>query len=68
MELTNSFEVLLQTFSPVFTAPSFQTFRLLMTGWILSVRHRFVTDLIVSSDSVENGHYSDYHRFFSRAV
>jgi len=27
-----------------------------------------VTDLIVSSDSVHNGHYSDYHRFFSQAV
>jgi hypothetical protein len=68
MELTNSFEILLRSFSPVFTEPSFQTFRLLMTGWILSVRHRYVTDLIVSSDSVGNGHYSDYHRFFSQAV
>jgi DDE superfamily endonuclease len=68
MELTNSFETLLRTFTPVFTDPSFQTFRLLMTGWILSVRHRYVTDLIVSSDSVGNGHFSDYHRFFSQAV
>lgn len=68
MELTNSFEVLLRAFSPVFTDPSFQTFRLLMTGWILSFRHRYVTDLIVSSDSVGNGHFSDYHRFFSHAV
>jgi hypothetical protein len=68
MELTNSFENLLRTFSPVFTEPSFATFRLLMTGWILSVRHRYVTDLIISSDSVGNGHFSDYHRFFSHAV
>lgn len=68
MELTNSFEVLLLSFSPVFTEPSFQTFRLLMTGWILSFRHRYITDLIVSSDSVANGHFSDYHRFFSHAV
>jgi hypothetical protein len=68
MELTNSFETLLRAFAPVFTQPSFQTFRLLMTGWILSVRHRYVTDLIVSSDSVGNGHFSDYHRFFSHAV
>lgn len=68
MELTSSFESLLLTFSPVFTTPSFQTFRLLMTGWILSVRHRYVTDLILSSDSVGNGHFSDYHRFFSQAV
>ncbi len=68
MQLTNSFENLLRSFSPVFTDPSFQTFRLLMTGWILSTRHRYVTDLIVSSDSVGNGHFSDYHRFFSHAV
>jgi len=68
MELTNSFEILLRTFLPVFTEPSFQTFRLLMTGWILSARHRYVTDLIVSSDSTTNGHFTDYHRFFSKAV
>ena len=68
MELTKSFELLLLCFTPVFTEPSFATFRLLMTGWVLSMRHRYVTDLIVSSDSVHNGHYSDYHRFFSQAV
>jgi hypothetical protein len=67
MELTATFMILLEGFRPVFTAPSFWTFRLLMTGWILSVRHRFVTDLIVSSDSVGIGHFSDYHRFFSQA-
>ncbi len=68
MELTNSFESLRRTFFPVFTKPSFQTFRLLMTGWILSARHRYVTDLIISSDSARNGHFSDYHRFFSHAA
>ncbi|MFT5322835.1 MAG: hypothetical protein ACI8P0_000676, partial [Planctomycetaceae bacterium] len=68
MELTNSFEALLQSFAPAFTTPSFVTFRLLMTGWILSTRHRYVTDLIVSSDSVGDGHFSDYHRFFSQAA
>lgn len=68
MELTNSFQNLLQIFAPVFTDPSFQTFRLLMSGWVLSTRHRYVTDLIVSSDSTGNGHFSDYHRFFSHSV
>lgn len=67
MELTSTFMELLELFCPVFTAPSHCTFRLLMTGWILSVRHRYVTDLIISSDSVGNGHFSDYHRFFSHA-
>ncbi|MFT5527799.1 MAG: hypothetical protein ACI9HK_005784, partial [Pirellulaceae bacterium] len=59
---------LLLTFSPVFTEPSFVTFRLLVTGWIVSMRHRYITDMIVSSDSVHFGHFSDYHRFFSHAV
>jgi hypothetical protein len=68
MELTASFMALLDCFRPAFTAPSFVTFRLLMSGWILSVRHRYVTDLIISSDSVGNGHFSDYHRFFSHAA
>jgi hypothetical protein len=67
MELTQTFMALLDGFRPVFTTPSFATFSLLMTGWILSTRHRYVTDLIVSSDSVGNGHFSDYHRFFSHA-
>ena len=68
MELTTSFELLLRSFAPVFSEPSFQTFRLLMNGWILSTRHRYVTDLIVSSDSTSNGHFTDYHRFFSKAA
>ncbi len=68
MELTASFVELLDGFRPVFTSPSFETFRLLMTGWVLSFRHRYVTDLIVSSDSVGYGHFSDYHRFFSLAA
>jgi hypothetical protein len=67
MELTATFMGLLEAFRPVFTAPSFATFQLLTAGWILSFRHRYVTDLIISSDSVGNGHFSDYHRFFSHA-
>ena len=49
MELTVNFLELLEAFAPVFTTLSFATFRLLMTGWILSVRHRYVTDSIISS-------------------
>lgn len=68
MELTATFMVLLDAFAPVFTSPSLATFRLLMSGWILSVRHRYVTDLIVSSDSTGDGHFCGYHRFFSQAA
>jgi hypothetical protein len=43
MELTPSFRLLLQHFRPVFTAPSFRLFVLIVTGWALSCRHRFIT-------------------------
>jgi hypothetical protein len=68
MELTISFVTLLQQFTPVFTAPTFQTFLQEVTGWILSNRHRYVTDVIFSGGNVGNGHWSRFHRFFSHAA
>ena len=67
MQLTQSFVSLLQELQCVFTSPSFVTFVSLMTGWIYSYRHRYVTELIQSSDCTRNGHHSRYHRFFSAA-
>ncbi|MBV9124331.1 MAG: transposase [Planctomycetes bacterium] len=67
MELTATFVALLQQFRGVFTQPSFQTFVALLTGWALSHRHRYVTELIQSSGSTHRGHHSRYHRFFSHA-
>ena len=68
MELTNSFLSLLQQFLPVFTAPTFRTFVEVVTGWLLSHRHRYVTDVIFSGGNVGNGHWSRFHRFFSHAA
>jgi DDE superfamily endonuclease len=68
MELTPSFVALLQHFSPVFTAPSSQTFTLIVTGWILSHRHRYITEVIFSCGNVGIGHWSRFHRFFSHAA
>ena len=67
MEVTSSFQELLCTFQPIFTQPTFPVFLRLMTGWLLSHRRRFVTDLIWSSDSLDQGHFTKYHRFFSHA-
>lgn len=64
--LTNSFHVLLLSFNTVFTQPSLRIFVTLMTGWVASVRHRFVTELIYGGDQVGVGHWSRFHRFFSR--
>ena len=68
MELTPSFVALLQHFSPVSTAPSAQTFTLIVTGWILSHRHRYITEVIFSCGNVGIGHWSRFHRFFSHAA
>src|SRR5437763_12316220 len=67
MELTATFRALLQDFRCVFTQPSFLTFVALLSGWALSHRHRFVTELIQSSGCTHQGHHSRYHRFFSHA-
>lgn len=66
MELIPGFVSLLEELRCVFNAQSFPIFVELMTGWVLSHRHRFVTDLIVSSGSVGKRHFSNYHRFFSQ--
>jgi len=68
MQLTFSFADLLQQLAPVFTAPTFQTFVQIVTGWILSQRHRYVTEVIFSGGNVGNGHWSRFHRFFSHAA
>jgi hypothetical protein len=68
MELTPSFLALLQHFAPVFTAPTHQTFSLIVTGWILSHRHRYITEVIFSCGQVGIGHWSRFHRFFSHAA
>ena len=52
MEITDSFLTLLQSFDPVFTAPTYQTFVVIIPGWILSQRHRYVTEVIFSSGRV----------------
>jgi SRSO17 transposase len=68
MELTPSLVDLLQHFAPVFTAPTFQTFLEVVTGWILSHRHRYVTEVIFAGGNVGNGHWCRFHRFFSQAA
>jgi hypothetical protein len=65
MQLTPSFRLLLQDFRSVFTAPSFRLFVLILTGWALSSRHRFITECIFTAGQVGLGHWSCYHRFFS---
>ena len=68
MELTPSLFALLQDFAPVFTTPTFTTFVQIVTGWIFSQRHLFVTEIIFSGGNIANGHWCRFHRFFSHAA
>jgi DDE superfamily endonuclease len=68
MQLTPSFRALLLFFRPVFTAPSFRLFLLILTGWSLSCRHRYITECIFTAGQVGIGHWSRFHRFFSHYV
>jgi DDE superfamily endonuclease len=68
MELTSSFLDLLPHFAPTFTAPTYQTFVVIVAGWILSQRHRFITEVIFSGGHVGIGHWARFHRFFSHAA
>lgn len=65
MQFTASFRALLPNFRPVFTAPTFRLFVLILTGWALSSRHRFITECIFTASQVGVGHWSRFHRFFS---
>src|SRR3954464_11734967 len=67
MELTPSLLALLQQFAPVFTTPTFTTFVQIVTGWVFSQRHLFITEIIFSGGHVGDGHRSRFHRFFSHA-
>lgn len=68
MEVTDSFLDLLVHFVSVFTEPTFRTFLQICSGWVLSHRHRFITDVIFSGGNVRNGHWARFHRFFSDAA
>jgi hypothetical protein len=68
MQLTETFQSLLQIFRDVFTAPTFATFVTLAAGWCLSPRHRYITEMIQAANAVHRGHHSRYHRFFSNAA
>jgi DDE superfamily endonuclease len=68
MQLTATFRSLLLLFRDVFTAPTYATFVTLATGWCLSPRHRYITEMIQAANAVHRGHHSRYHRFFSNAA
>jgi hypothetical protein len=60
-------EPLLMSFSIAFTRPSFQRAMVLLVGTILTMGRRTVTNALWTVRSMAGGHFSSYHRLFSRA-
>lgn len=66
MTLVSSFSVLLQELAIVMTAPSFQNFLTILTGWTFADR-RTVTGMLLAAGVAGKQHHAAFHRFFSQA-
>jgi hypothetical protein len=62
-----SFSELLHCFVGCFTAPSFDTFHTLMSGWVLNLGRHTITATVRVAGAVGWKHISSFHRFFSQA-
>lgn len=67
MTLPSTMEASLLQFASCFTQPSFQTFGVIVTGWLLAHGRRVVTRILRAGDGLEVKSFSCYHRFFSQA-
>ena len=56
--IVRSFLELLQSFSPCFTKPSFESFATLMSGWVLNLRRHTVTETVRAACAVGTKHIS----------
>jgi hypothetical protein len=63
-----SFAVVLSTFQACFHAPSYATFRWLVTGWVYCPGRRTITAVALAAGAVGVRHISVFHRFFARAT
>ena len=67
MTLPSTMEPLIQQFSSCFARPTFQTFCVIVTGWLLGRGRRTVTRVLLAGDGLKRKTFSCYHRFFSQA-
>ncbi len=67
MILPSTMEASILQFASCFTQPSFQTFGVIVTGWLLAHGRRVVTRILRAGDGLEVKSFSCYHRFFSQA-
>lgn len=66
MSLVQTFVDLLQPLSVAMTVPTFDTFLIVLCGWVFARRHN-VTGMILAADAVGSKHHSAFHRLFSAA-
>lgn len=66
MYLVSSFALWLQELSVVMTAPSFQNFMTIATGWTFA-RRRTVTGMLLAAGVAGKRHHAAFHRFFAQA-
>ena len=67
MTLTSTMDASIQQFASCFTKPSFQTFCVIVSGWLLGRGRRVVTRILLAGDGLKVKTFSCYHRFFSQA-
>jgi len=67
LSLPKAAEPLLSRFSIAFTRPTFQRAMVLFIGFVLTAGRRTVTRTLCTARILASGHFSDYHRVFSRA-
>jgi hypothetical protein len=65
--LPASFVTLLRRLRPVFTAPSFANFVVLVAGFAHALGGHRITDAIRAAGPAASKHYTTYYRFFSHA-
>lgn len=66
MNSVPGFTMLLQALSPNMTAPTFDSFVTVVTGWVFSGRGT-ITRSILAAGGLATKHFSSYHRLFSAA-
>jgi len=67
MILPSTMEASILQFASCFTQPTFQTFGVIVAGWLLAHGRRVVTRILRAGDGLEVKSFSCYHRFFSQA-
>ena len=68
LSLPSAAEPLIMKFSIAFTQPTFKRILLLLVGGILTVGRHTITAVLRTMGPLVPGHFSSYHRLFSRAV